>query len=259
MKPMTEFKRSTHRIRGIDTVVLEAGDGPALVYLHGAGTVTGFDFALPWAKRFRVLVPYHPGFGPSADDPEITEIHDYVLHYLALFDALGVSRIRLVGQSTGGFIAMKFAVEHAAMIDKLALACPIGLPVPAEYATADFLAVPPEELPGLLAADPQTVIKHLPTGPPSAEFIAERAKEAATAARVLAHGTFDPKLARDLDRLTMPMLIVWGNQDRLTPTAQHRAWSKLLPRAKVRLFDQAGHLVLDESPAAVTAIGEFCA
>ncbi|MBN1208478.1 MAG: alpha/beta hydrolase [Myxococcaceae bacterium] len=253
---MTEFKRRTLRINGIDTVVLEAGKGPPLVYLHGAGTVTRFDFATAWARRFRVIIPYHPGFGESADDPNVTEIHDYVLHYLELFEALGLKRANVVGQSMGGFIATKLAVEHGHLVNKLALVCPIGIPVP-EHPSVDFLKVPPEELPALLAVDPQTVIKRLPPGVPDAAFIAERLKEAATAGRVLATGSYDRKLPRYLHRLTMPTMLVWGNADRLTPTPQHRTWAELLPRAKVRLFDDAGHLVLDEAPAAVSAIARF--
>jgi pimeloyl-ACP methyl ester carboxylesterase len=256
---MPEFDRRTVRINGVDTVVLEAGRGPPLVFLHGAGTVTGFDFAPSWTRKFRVIIPYHPGFGPSADDPQITEIHDFVMHYLDLLDALALDDVRLVGQSMGGFIATKLCVEHGHRVAKLALACPIGLPVPAEHATVNFLATPPQELPALLANDPSTVIKHLPQSEPSAAFIAERTKEAVTAGRVLGGGnaTFDPKLPRYLHRITMPTLIVWGKQDRLTPAAQHRTWAKALPKATVRLFDNAGHLVLDEAPDAAAAIAEF--
>jgi pimeloyl-ACP methyl ester carboxylesterase len=256
---VTHFTRRTLKINGIDTVVLEAGSGPPLVYLHGAGTVTGFDFAVSWSRKFHVVIPYHPGFGPSADDPAITEIHDYVLHYVELFDALELRQFRLVGQSMGGFIATKYAVEHGAKVEKLVLVCPIGVPVPSGQPTVNFLAVPPEQLPALLAHDPQIVIKHLPAGAPSAEFIAERVKEATTAGRVLGGGkiTFDEKLPRYLHRLTMPTLLVWGNEDKLTPTAQHTTWARLLPNAKVRLFDNAGHLVLDEAPAAVDAAAAF--
>ena len=256
---MADFKRRTVRINGIDTVLLEAGSGPPLVFLHGAGTVTGFDFAQGWVKKFRVIIPYHPGFGPSADDPQVTEIHDYVLHYVELFDQLGLPKVRLVGQSMGGFISTKLAVEHGHRIERLVLACPIGLPVPAEHSTVNFLATPPQELPALLAHDPQTVIRHLPPSEPSAAFIAERTKEAVTAGRVLGDGTatFDVKLPRYLHRVTMPTLLVWGKQDRLTPTPQHRTWAKALPKATVLLFDNAGHLVLDEAPAAVAAITDF--
>jgi len=123
----------------------------------------------------------------------------------------------------------------------------------------NFLEVPPEQLPTLLAYNPQTVIKHLPAGAPPPEFIAERVKEATTAGRVLGGGkrTFDEKLPRYLHRLTMPTLLIWGKEDKLTPTAQHKTWAKALPNATVRLFDNAGHLVLDEAPAAVEAIAAF--
>lgn len=254
---MTTFTRRTLRINGTEIALLEAGQGPTLVYLHGAGTVSGFDFAAPWTRQFRVVIPHHPGFGASAEDPLVTEIHDYVLHYVELFDQLGLDKVRLVGQSMGGFIATKFAVEHRHRVEKLALVCPIGLPVPAAHPTVDFLKVPPQELPALLAYDPATVIKHLPPGEPSPAFIAERTKEGVTAGRVLEAGTFDRKLPRYLHRLTMPLLLVWGKEDRLTPTAQHETWAKALPKATVKLFDRAGHLVLDESDAAVAAIAEF--
>ena len=252
---MMKFERRTLSINGVDTVVLTAGRGAPLVYFHGAGTVTRFDFAEPWTRDFKVIVPFHPGFGESADDPELTEIHDYVLHYLELFAALGLTRVRLVGQSMGGFIATKFAVEHGYLIEKLALVCPIGIPTPG-IMTTDFLKVPPEQLPALLAVDPQTVIRHLPTGQPSEAFIAERVKEASTATRLLGDSTYDPKLPRWLHRLSMPTLLAWGKQDKLTPTAQHLHWAKLLPKAQVKLFD-GGHVVLDESDASVAAIQEF--
>jgi pimeloyl-ACP methyl ester carboxylesterase len=255
---MADFARRTLKINGIETVFLTAGVGPPLVYLHGAGTVTRFDFAHEWTRNFQVFLPYHPGFGESADDPEITEIHDYVLHYLELFEALKLSRIRLVGHSMGGFIATKLAIEHAGLLDKLALVCPIGIPIP-EHPSFDFLKAGPEQLPALLAADPTVVTRHLPRGTPDAAFLAERAKEVATAARVLGAGLFDRKLPRYLHRLTMPTLLVWGKQDRMTPAAQQAAWAKLLPHATVRLFENAGHVVLDEAPESVTAIAEFFA
>ncbi len=251
---MMSFKKRTLAINGIETVVLSAGHGTPLVYFHGAGTVTRFDFAEPWTREHEVVIPYHPGFGESADDPAVTEVHDYVLHYLELFTALGLKHVRLVGQSMGGYIAAKLATEHGYLIEKLVLVCPIGIPTP-DFPTADFLKVPPEELPELLGVDPQTVIKHVPAKPSDA-FIAERVKETVTATRLIGTASYDTKLPRYLHRLTMPTLLVWGKQDQLTPTAQHRSWAKLLPRAQVKLFD-GGHLVLDEAPASVTAIKDF--
>ena len=51
----------SHTVNGVKTVVLTAGHGEPLVFLHGAGTWHGLKFALPWAEKFRVIIPFHPG------------------------------------------------------------------------------------------------------------------------------------------------------------------------------------------------------
>ena len=54
-------------------------------------------------------------------------MHDYVMHYLDLFDALGIDKFRLVGFSLGGLLAAKFAVEHGHRVERLVLVGPAGL------------------------------------------------------------------------------------------------------------------------------------
>ena len=66
--PMAGFERQNHTINGVKTAVLTAGRGEPLVFFHGAGIWHGFNFALPWTEKFRVIIPIHPGFGESADD-----------------------------------------------------------------------------------------------------------------------------------------------------------------------------------------------
>ena len=50
---MTEFKRETHTVNGVKIILLTAGSGEPLLFLHGAGTFHGFEFAKPWADKFR--------------------------------------------------------------------------------------------------------------------------------------------------------------------------------------------------------------
>ena len=80
-----------------------------LVYLQGPFTFPGAPYAKAWADGFRVYVPDHPGFGASSDDETISDMQDYVLHYLDLLDRWGVQTFCVVGHSTGGWLAAKFA------------------------------------------------------------------------------------------------------------------------------------------------------
>lgn len=71
----------------------------------------------------------------------MTDLHDYVMHYLDFFDALGLAKLRLVGFSLGGYLAAKFAMEHGHRVHKLVLVGPAGLK-DAKHPTADVLALP---------------------------------------------------------------------------------------------------------------------
>jgi pimeloyl-ACP methyl ester carboxylesterase len=252
---MVDFKRETHKVNGVKVVVLTAGKGEPLLFLHGAGTFHGFDFAKPWAEQFRVLIPFHPGFGESDDDPGMTELQDYVMHYLELLDALGIDKVNLVGFSLGGFLAAKFAMQHGHRVRRLALISPAGLRDKA-HPMIDVLGTPPELLPAMLVSNFEVIKKHLPTQP-DLNFMADRYREATTVARLLWERPWDPKLPRYLHRVKMPTLIVWGDEDKLIPVQQAETWRKFIPSADVKVFRGAGHLVLDEKPEAVQAVARF--
>lgn len=251
---MAGYTETRYDINGIDTAVYSAGDGPPLVFFHGGGTATGFDYLLPLAERTRLIVPIHPGFGASADDPSIDDIQDYVLHYLDLFDALGLGEIGLAGHSLGGFLAAALAIQQPARIRRLVLASPFGLVVPG-YETISFASLPPEEVAGYLTHDP-SIFAALPT-PPTPAFLDERARETRSAVKVLRGRTHDTKLAQWLHRLTMPTLVLWGEADRLIPSQQAAAWVQGIPGAETTILPGVAHLLFDESPAAVDAVGDF--
>jgi pimeloyl-ACP methyl ester carboxylesterase len=250
-----QFQRETLTVNGIKVVMLTAGSGDPLLFLHGAGTWHGFDFALPWASHHRVMIPYHPGWGDSGDAPDNPTVHDYTVHYLEMIDQLGLEKVDLAGFSMGGRIAATFTVEHRRRVRKLVVLAPAGLEVP-EHPNVDFSKVPTEEIPSYLTEDLNVLAPHVPKEP-SAEWQAARAREGASFNRLLRAGLVGPWLARWLHRVNMPALIVWGEKDRTVPVGQAGEWAKLIPHAQVRLFAGAGHLVLDERPEAVQAVGDF--
>ena len=252
---MAQYTEEHYDVNGIDTAVFTAGEGPPLVFFHGAGTVTGFDKLLPLADRFRLVVPHHPGYGASADDASIDSIQDYVLHYLDLFDELGIDELTLAGLSMGGYMAATFAIQQAPRIQRLVLVAPIGMRVP-EHPIVDIFSVPDEEILSYLATDMSVFEGHAPM-PPTPEFLAERYRESTSTARVFWNRVYDPKLPKWLHRLTMPTLLLWGEHDRLVPVEQAAVWAEHIPNATVKTLPNAGHLLFDETADAAAAVSEF--
>ena len=250
------FERTTLAINGVNTVLYTIGKGKPLVFLHGGGTFTGFEFARRWAGSHRVIVPYHPGFGESDDDSRIDGIEDYILHYLDLFDALELRDFDLVGFSLGGWIAAEFAARHAARLRKLVLIAPSGLVVP-EVLTPDFFTISEGDMPGYLANDAQVVLSYFPKEH-DVEFLTQRYRETTSVARICWDRTSgNPKLAKWLHRVNMPTLLVWGDADRLVPPATADAWKASLANSRVEIVPGAGHLVFEEKPEAADLVVKF--
>ena len=93
--------------------------------------------------------------------------------------------------------------------------------------------------------------------PPPAEFLAERAREAESLARVTGQRPYDAKLHKWLHRISSPTLILWGEDDKIIPVQQAETWRRLVPNAEIRTYKGAGHLVHLEKPEAVEAVAKF--
>jgi pimeloyl-ACP methyl ester carboxylesterase len=252
------FERQQLRVNGADIVLFAGGSGAPLLFLHGAGTVTGFNFAAAWARKFTVYLPYHPGFGESADSGAITSINDYVLHYLELMDHLALEKTHLVGLSLGGWIAATLATQNSHRLKKLALIGPAGLRVP-EHPATDIFHIKPEELPAYLVEDPGVLAPYVPDphSPDFLDFLVNDYHEMSSFARLAWERPYDPNLTKWLHRISVPTLLLYGEKDRITPAQQSQAWAKLIPNTTVRIVKDAGHLVLDEKPEASAAVEDF--
>jgi pimeloyl-ACP methyl ester carboxylesterase len=253
---MNSFVTRDLAVSGVRVQVMEAGSGEPIVYLHGAGTMTGFDYLLPLAMSRRLIVPIHPGFGGSDDDSQIDSVLDYSIHYAALFNQLGlVEPIDVVGHSLGGWIASMFAIFHGRRVRRLALACPAGLRV-SEHPTTDLFMIPPEELLSHLVSSPET-LRRFASVVVTNEMRIARYREMTSLARVMWDRNYQPKLERWLEAITMPTLVLWGEQDRIIPVQQAKHWTRRMAKAKIETFSGAGHLLFWESAKAVFSVQSF--
>src|SRR3954466_3673069 len=129
------------------------GSGPDLVFLHGAGGVTGDDPLLAeLAKSHRVYAPLIPGYGASEEAPEIRDMLDFTLHTWDVVKALGLKDPVLVGHSMGGMIAAEMAAVCPNDVSRLALICPAGLWLD-DHPIVDVFSTLPFEMPALLYHD----------------------------------------------------------------------------------------------------------
>jgi pimeloyl-ACP methyl ester carboxylesterase len=224
-----------------------AGTGAPLLYLHPAAGLAWDPFLSHLADRYTVYAPEFPG--TSSGDPYATrvvdELSDVVLIYEELVRKLGLNKPVLVGQSFGGMLGAELAAAYPDLFAKLVLLDPIGL-WRDDAPVANWIATPPEELPSLMFHDPNSPAAQAMLAMPDDPEVAR----AITAGMVWAFGCTgkfvwpipDRGLRSRLHRITAPVLLVWGRQDRLASVVYADEWARLVSDIRVSIIEQCGHI-----------------
>lgn len=255
-----EFETTRLDIDGVNTVIKVIGDGPAVLALHGAGTIEGQEWARGLADRFRVYLPFHPGFGESGSAPHICGMQDMIVHYLRLIAALGLDQPHLLGISMGGWMATEMAVMAGERFDRLVLIAPAGLNHP-DHRGVDLGKIGMQDRAQYFAHRTEVAARYFPGGelaPPLMQFIAARQKEGEAVNNIRkTHAGGHPNLRRWLSRIPNETLILWGDKDRIALASQADIWASEIPRARVHIVPGVGHFAMQEDPSCVTVIGDF--
>jgi len=234
--------RQTYELNdGLTISVDDQGDGTPILLLHGGGgfgTVAGFAAAL--AGSARVLTPSHPGFD-GQPRPEWTDtIADLAIAYLDLLDRLDLRDVVVIGNSAGGWLAAEMALhDNHQRITGLVLLNAAGIPGDIADANtmspAEFLSLAWRTPPDLTALSDE-----------------QRAAMAANqqALRVYAGDPYchDPKLPHRLHRITVPVLVGWGEYDRVITVDYGREYVSMFPHAQFEVIADSGHLPQVEQP-----------
>lgn len=247
-----------HRVRDISVRLLRDGRGEPLVFLHGAG---GFPRWLPFfkklAERYEVLIPEHPGFGKSDNPPWIRNIADLAMYYLDFLDELGVAHIHLVGHFLGGWIAAELAVRNTTRLASLTLLAPAGIRVKG-IPSGDNFIWSAEEAERNLFHDPALADAPLSRTATEEEADIELTNRFMAAKFGWEPRWFNPALDRWLHRIKVPTLVIWGEHDKLFPSAYAKAWKMGVPNARVEIVPQCGHRPhIERIDTTVQAILEF--
>lgn len=238
-----------------NTVVhyLEAGQGPVLILIHGLGSSANVwrdDIGL-LATANRVIALDLPGYGKS-DKPKA----DYSVEYQAgavkeFIEALGVDKVTLAGNSSGGWIAALVALDSPDKVSRLVLVDSAGLRHEAAQNAVPLNPATREEEKALLLAlfsDKAKVTDALV----SEQWDYRKDIRSTDQATIESFKTKAPFLDSRLRDIKVPTLIIWGKQDLLVPLDTAERFAKGIRGSKLIVIDNAGHLPQVEQPKAFT-------
>jgi 4,5:9,10-diseco-3-hydroxy-5,9,17-trioxoandrosta-1(10),2-diene-4-oate hydrolase len=258
-----ETSRST-KVGGLAVHYHEAGSGYPLIMLHGAGpgvsAWSNFSGNLPgYSEHFRTFLIDQPGFGGTEAPAE------YDRHYLSwtaamlagFLDDQGLDKVHLIGNSLGGAVVVRFALDFPDRANRLVLMGPgsalsIGLfaPRPSEgiRRLMEFGA-PPGPTREKMAAFLRTLVydQSLVTE----ELIEDRFRAATNAATdglgAMQRANRNPAFAesgelwREASKVEHEVLMTWGREDRVQPLDGAFLGFRLLPNARLYVFPKCGH------------------
>jgi pyruvate dehydrogenase E2 component (dihydrolipoyllysine-residue acetyltransferase) len=239
---------------------LRQGDGgEAVVLLHGfGGDLDNWMFVAPALAEehtvYAVELPGHGGSSKDVGDGGPSFFADALEQFL---DALDLQRVHLVGHSFGGLIAASLAARAPERVQTLTLIAGVGLgeEINRDYIDGFVSASSRRELRPvleLLFADPGQVNRQLVDDVLKYKRIdGVDAALRAISSQVFAEGRQQAQLADDLAGLDVPLLVVWGEEDRILP----RAHADQAPdRAEVNVLAGVGHSPHMEAAGEVNAL-----
>jgi pimeloyl-ACP methyl ester carboxylesterase len=235
---------------------VEAGAGPAMVLIHGFGGQTySYRKLLPiFARDHRVIAVDLKGYGYSERDAH-TDLSQrgQVAMLRSLLAKLGVERAVFVGHSMGGAVVQRFAATYPEMVEAAVLAASVtGEERLRRRMPPAFLVRP--LAPVLAKTMSSRIIKASFYNP--ADLTPEVQDEYMRPVRIkgsmdefvaiMRAGASDP--AVDASKITMPVLLLNGTEDRVVPlSAAHRIRERI-PQARLVVIDRAAHMLLEERP-----------
>jgi pimeloyl-ACP methyl ester carboxylesterase len=257
---MTEFQ--TIELGPVSLNVEVSGEGPAIIFIHGFTTTSGF-----WRNQVDVLAQDHKvvrfdlrGHGDSAKPRGVPyTIEAFSDDLVQLMGRLGIDDAVLVGLSMGGSIVMRTALDHPELVKALVLvdtsAAGVGEAIASSRVLSQIQAV------GVETAS-SDVIEH--SFAASADrSVVDWAKQEVTKAPVhvateaiVSLGTFDVR--DDLEKIGCPTIIIVGEEDEITPISLSERLNKGIAGSELVIIRGSNHFPMLEQPAVFNkALMEF--
>jgi pimeloyl-ACP methyl ester carboxylesterase len=224
---------------------VEEGQGEPLVLLHGLfGALSNFENLIEYFRQHNtVIVPLLPLFELDILHSTVGGLAKFVHRFLESRD---LKQVHLLGNSLGGHVALVHVLKHPERIKSLILTGSSGLfengmgdsyPKRGDY---EYIKTKTE----LTFYDPKTSTKELVDEVYG--IINNRIK--AIKIISLAKSAIRNNLGEELNQIKQPTLLIWGNNDNITPPFVAREFNKLIPNSELHFIDKCGHAPMMEVP-----------
>lgn len=245
---MMKVSKCKVQVGGNDIYYEVVGEGNPLILVHGLSGSTRW-----WVRNVSALAQHYkiylvdlPGFGAMRHPRSRFVLAEATSWLLMWMKAVGISQADFVGHSMGGYICLKIAAHHPQVVHCLVLAAPAGVPSRARsipgyffpllfairYMTPRFIFI---LLYDALRAGPLTLIRT------AQDLLAQDVRE-------------------DLERVSVPTLLIWGENDTLVPPTLAQVLHQKIAHSNLLLLKKAGHVVMyDQAQEFNAAVLSFLA
>jgi len=241
--PGATFREGFVEADGFRVRTMEAGEGTALIHLHGAGGMRPTPAHDLLSRHYRVIALEMPGFGDSPENTRTATMAELAATMAIAVKNLGIDRFNLLGTSFGGKVALLLAMQHPETVLGLVLEAPAAIrPAGSEPPSGS-----PQEMARRLYAHPERLAT-LPVPDPAIQ-----AKTRALVLRLRGPDR-DTDIEARMRGLVTPTLVLFGTLDHVIPPEMGRFYKELMPNCHLVFVYDAGHAISAERPEAFAEV-----
>ena len=230
---------------------VEEGKGEPLVLLHGLfGALSNFkDLVDHFKQSHTVIIPLLPLYDLTLLETSVSGLAKFVQKFM---EHQKLKDVHLLGNSLGGHVGLVYALKHQDLVKTITLTGSSGLFENGMGETfpkrGDYNYV--EKKTQLTFYDPKVATKELVDEVFS--IVNNRLKALKIIA--LARSAIRHNLGDELQEIKVPVCLIWGMNDTITPPMVAEEFHKLLPTSELHWIDKCGHAPMMEVPAAFNDI-----
>ena len=224
---------------------IEEGEGETLLLLHGLmGALSNWDEVIKeFSKNYRVIIPLLPIYDLPLLTTGVRSLSKFV-HKFIKYKQL--SNVVLLGNSLGGHVGLIYVLAHPGYVKALVLTGSSGL-----YENAFGGSFPRRESIDFVREkvqftfyDPKTATEEL------VQEVFQMINDRHKVIRILAmaKSAIRHNMKTELRKITMPVSLIWGRDDKITPPEVAVEFNELLPNAELHWIDKCGHAPMMEQP-----------